>query len=74
MNLQQAPAPSPVTRNRFETGTSRVRAEEAGYQMVARLITMVHKRRDEILRFGFMSLVAGRLATFISACVVGVLL
>lgn len=42
--------------------------------MVTGLITMVPERRDEILRFGFKSLVAGSLATFTSACVVGVLL
>jgi nucleoside permease NupC len=35
---------------------------------------MVPERREEILRFGFKSLVAGSLATFTSACVVGVLL
>jgi CNT family concentrative nucleoside transporter len=42
--------------------------------MVTGLITMVPERREEILRFGFKSLVAGSLATFSSACVVGVLL
>ena len=42
--------------------------------MVTGLITMVPERREEILRFGFKSLVAGSLATFTSACVVAVLL
>lgn len=42
--------------------------------MVTGLIAMVPERREEILRFGFKSLVAGSLATFTSACVVGVLL
>jgi len=42
--------------------------------MVTGLITMVPERRDEILHFGFKSLAAGSLATFTSACVVGVLL
>ena len=42
--------------------------------MVMGLITMVPERREEILRFGFRSLVAGSLATFTSACVVGILL
>ena len=42
--------------------------------MVTGLITLVPERREEILRFGFKSLVAGSLATFTSACVVGVLL
>ena len=42
--------------------------------MVTGLITMVPERREEILRFGFKSLVAGSLATFSSACVVAVLL
>jgi CNT family concentrative nucleoside transporter len=35
--------------------------------MVTGLITMIPERRDEILRFGFKSLVAGSLATFTSA-------
>lgn len=42
--------------------------------MVTGLITMVPERREEILHFGFRSLVAGSLATFSSACIVGVLL
>lgn len=42
--------------------------------MLTGLITMVPERRDEILRLGMKSLVAGSLATFTSACVVGVLL
>lgn len=42
--------------------------------MLAGMITMVPERRAEILRFGMKSLVAGSLATFSSACVVGVLL
>ena len=42
--------------------------------MVMGLITMVPERRDEILRFGFSSLVAGSLATFTSACLVGILI
>ncbi|MEJ8566303.1 NupC/NupG family nucleoside CNT transporter [Elongatibacter sediminis] len=42
--------------------------------MVTGLITMVPERRDEIIRFGFRSLIAGSLATFSAACVVGILL
>jgi CNT family concentrative nucleoside transporter len=42
--------------------------------MVMGLITMVPERRDDILRLGFRSLVAGSMATFTSACVVGLLL
>jgi len=42
--------------------------------MVTGLITMVPERREEVLRFGFKSLVAGSLATFTSACMVAVLL
>jgi CNT family concentrative nucleoside transporter len=42
--------------------------------MLTGLITIVPERRDEILRLGFKSLWAGSLATFTSACVVGVLL
>lgn len=42
--------------------------------MVTGLITMVPGRREEVLRFGFKSLVAGSLATFTSACMVGLLL
>ena len=42
--------------------------------MLTGLIAMVPERRAEVLRFGFTSLWAGSLATFTSACVVGVLL
>jgi CNT family concentrative nucleoside transporter len=42
--------------------------------MVTGLITMVPERRDDVLRFGMKSLVAGSLATFTSACVAGLLL
>jgi len=42
--------------------------------MVTGLITMVPERRDEILRFGMKSLLAGSLATFTSACIAGLLL
>jgi CNT family concentrative nucleoside transporter len=41
--------------------------------MVTGLITMVPERRDEILRFGMKSLLAGGLATFTSACFAGLL-
>jgi CNT family concentrative nucleoside transporter len=42
--------------------------------MVTGLVTMVPERRDEILRLGFRSLLAGSMATFTSACVIGVLI
>jgi CNT family concentrative nucleoside transporter len=42
--------------------------------MVTGLIAMVPERRAEILRFGFKALWAGSLATFTSACLVGILL
>jgi len=41
--------------------------------MVTGLITMVPERREEILRFGMKSLLAGGLATFTSACFAGLL-
>jgi CNT family concentrative nucleoside transporter len=42
--------------------------------MVTGFITMVPERRDEVLKFGLKSLVAGSLATFTSACLAGLLL
>ncbi len=42
--------------------------------MVTGLITMVPERRETVLRLGMRSLVAGSLATFSSACLVGLLL
>jgi len=40
--------------------------------MVTGLITTLPERRDEIVRIGCKSLLVGSLATFTSACVVGV--
>lgn len=42
--------------------------------MVTGLITMVPERRDEVLRFGMKSLIAGGVATLTSACFAGLLL
>jgi CNT family concentrative nucleoside transporter len=42
--------------------------------MVTGLITIIPERRDEVLRFGMKSLVAGSLATFTSACIAGLLI
>ena len=42
--------------------------------MLTGLITLVPERREEILRFGFPSLLAGSLATFSSAAMVSVLI